>query len=82
MRGGRSIAMNWLDSLKIALLQEDSQRAFELSSNLPPEGFRNLEEMLMAREMIAQTTELLKKEKERVRIAMQQIRTAQKFLQE
>lgn len=82
MRGGRSIAMNWLDSLKIALLQEDSQRAFELSSNLPSEGFRSLEEMLMAREMIAQTTELLKKEKERVRIAMQQIRTAQKFLQE
>lgn len=74
--------MNWLDNLKIALLQEDSQRAFELSTNLPAEGFRSLEEMLMAREMIAQTTELLKKEKERVRIAMQQIRTAQKFLQE
>lgn len=74
--------MNWLDSLKIALLQEDCKKAFELSTNLPSEGFQSLEEMLMAREMIAQTTELLKKEKERVRIAMQQIRTAQKFLQE
>lgn len=82
MRGGRLTKMNWIDSLKIALMLEDSQKAFELSTNLPSEGFRSLEEMLMAREMIAQTTELLKKEKERVRIAMQQIRTAQKFLQE
>lgn len=82
MRGGRLTKMNWIDSLKIALMLEDSQKAFELSTNLPSEGFGSLEEMLMAREMIAQTTELLKKEKERVRIAMQQIRTAQKFLQE
>lgn len=81
MLGERLIAMNWLDSLKVALLQQDSQRAFELCSNLPSEGFHSLEEMLQARELIAQTTELLQREKERVRIAMQQIRTAQKFLQ-
>lgn len=73
--------MNWLDSLKIALLQEDSQKAFTLCSNLPQEGFASLDEMLQARELIAQTKELLIKEKEKVRIAMQQIRTAQKFLQ-
>lgn len=73
--------MNWLDSLKIALLQEDSQKAFALCSNLPKEGFGSLDEMLQARELIAQTKELLIKEKEKVRIAMQQIRTAQKFLQ-
>lgn len=74
--------MNWLDSLKIALLQGDSQRAFEISTNLPSEGFRDLDEMLQARELISQTTELLKYEKEKIRIAMQQIRTAQKFLQD
>lgn len=73
--------MNWLDSLKVALLQEDSQKAFEISTNLPSEGFKDLEEMLQARELISQTTELLRQEKEKVRIAMQQIRTAQKFLQ-
>ena len=80
--GERSIKMNWLDDLKIALLQEDAQKAFEISAELPKEGFKNLEEMLQARELIAQTTDLLRREKERVRIAMQQIRTAQKFLQE
>ncbi|WP_027327257.1 hypothetical protein [Helicobacter pametensis] len=74
--------MNWLDSLKIALLQEDAQRAFEISTNLPEEGFGDLEEMLQARELISQTTALLKQEKEKVRIAMQQIRVAQKFLQD
>ena len=73
--------MNWLDNLKIALLQEDSQRAFALCSNLPQEGFASLDEMLQARELISQTKELLIREKEKVRIAMQQIRTAQKFLQ-
>ncbi|ANV97577.1 hypothetical protein BBW65_01575 [Helicobacter enhydrae] len=74
--------MNWLDGLKIALLEENAQKAFEISSNLPKEGFANLEEMLQARELIAQTTDLLKREKEKLRIAMQQIRTAQKFLQD
>lgn len=80
--GERSIKMNWLDSLKVALLQNDLSKAFEISTNLPGEGFDSLDEMLQARELIAQTTYLLKQEKERVRIAMQQIRTAQKFLQD
>lgn len=74
--------MNWLDSLKIALLQRDALRAFEISTNLPSEGFDSLDEMLQARELIFQTADLLRQEKERVRIAMQQIRTAQKFLQD
>lgn len=74
--------MNWLDSLKIALLQKDALRAFELSTNLPSAGFDSLDEMLQARELISQAADLLRQEKERVRIAMQQIRTAQKFLQD
>lgn len=74
--------MSWLDSLKIALLQGDTLRAFEISTNLPSEGFDSFDEMLQARELIFQTTDLLRQEKERVRIAMQQIRIAQKFLQD
>ncbi|MCE3047583.1 hypothetical protein [Helicobacter kayseriensis] len=74
--------MSWLDNLKIALIEGDAQKAFQISTNLPQEGFKNLEEMLDARELILQTMELLKQEKEKTRIAMQQIRTAQKFLQD
>lgn len=74
--------MNWLDNLKVALLNHDLSSAYDLSTNLPQEGFSSLDEMLQAKELIAQTTELLQKEREKLRIAMQQVRTAQKFLQD
>lgn len=61
-------------------MQGNAQEAFAISTNLPKEGFEDLDEMLQARELIIQTIDLLKQEKEKVRIAMQQIRTAQKFL--
>lgn len=74
--------MNWLDELKIALLEKDLVKAFEMSTHLPSEGFDQLDDMLQAQELITQTIYLLKQEKEKIRIAMQQIRIAQKFLQD
>ncbi|OBV30169.1 hypothetical protein BKN38_00710 [Helicobacter sp. CLO-3] len=69
----------WLDSMKIALIQKDSAKAYALIESMPP-TFDTLEEMLQARELIAQVLELLEKEKEHTRIQMLQIQAAKKFL--
>ena len=64
--------MSWLDSLKVAILQKDAQRAFALIQTLP-ESFDDIETMLQARELIAQVLDLLEEEKNHIRIQMLQI---------
>lgn len=72
----------WLDELKIALLQKDEKRAFELSVNLPDDLSQTpLESKLQARELLSQVIKLLEQKKQESKHAMEQIRAAQAFLQ-
>lgn len=73
---------NWLDKLKIALIQENENAAFSLASELP-EGLdsQNLELKLQARELILQAKQLLEKNKIQTRIHMEHIKAAKKFLE-
>lgn len=74
--------MNWLDSLKVALLNQDDKTAFLLVSNLPPNlHSAPLEDKLQALELIAQTKSLLESKQLQVRINMEQIKAAKKFLE-
>lgn len=79
-RGERFTKMSWLDSLKVAILQKDAQRAFALIQTLP-ESFDDIETMLQARELIAQVLDLLEEEKNHIRIQMLQIKAAKKIIE-
>lgn len=78
--GEKSTKMSWLNGLKIALVQKDARKAFAYIQELP-ESFDNLEDMLQARELIAQVITLLEEEKNHTRIQMLQIKAAKKFLE-
>lgn len=74
--------MNWLDKLKIALLEQNDQVAFTLATHLPLE-FKEfpLDEKLQALELIAQTKALLESKQLQIRINMEHIKAAKKFLE-
>ncbi|PAF54030.1 hypothetical protein BKH42_02895 [Helicobacter sp. 13S00482-2] len=72
--------MNWSDSLKIALLEENTQKAYELIINTPTH-FKDMEELLTAQELISQTIEMLEKDKEDLKKQMLQVKMAKKFLE-
>lgn len=81
-RGERLIKMNWHDKLKVALLNQDDKSAFALVSNLPENlAQAPLEEKLQALELISQTKRLLESKQLQVRINMEQIKAAKKFLE-
>ncbi len=80
---------NWIDSLKIALLESNSQKAFELTQNLPfhSEYFLQnsnnqifTEYLDIAKELIAQCITLLQNNQEETRIQLDKIRQMRKFL--
>lgn len=74
--------MNWHDKLKVALLNQDDKSAFALVSNLPKNlAQAQLEEKLQALELISQTKRLLESKQLQVRINMEQIKAAKKFLE-
>lgn len=74
--------MSWLDKLKIALLEQNDQLAFSLATNLPPElQDASLDEKLQALELIAQTKALLESKQLQIRINMEHIKAAKKFLE-
>lgn len=72
--------MNWVDSLKIALLEKNTQKAYSLVINLP-KNLNGLEEMLVAQELISQAIEMLETEQEGLKKQMLQIKMAKKFLE-
>lgn len=84
--GGKSIQMNspdaLLDSFKIALIKKDSKQAFSLIERLSLEQIKNLDldTLLSLKEMIAQSIELLEKEKEELQLQMHKAKQIQKFL--
>lgn len=74
--------MNWLDKLKIALLEGNDQLAFSIVENLPKHLINaSHEEHLQALELIAQTKALLESKQFKARLDMEQITAAKKFLE-
>lgn len=74
------MARAWLDSLKIALMNNDEIKAFELTQNLPSLlAQASLESKLQARELISQTIDLLQSHKNHTRLSMEQIKAAKNF---
>ncbi|PAF47487.1 hypothetical protein BKH46_03355 [Helicobacter sp. 12S02634-8] len=73
--------MNWADSLKIAILEGDTQKAYELIINVPTTSLNELEDLLIAQELIAQGIEMLEKDQEKVKKQMLQLKLAKKFLE-
>ncbi len=73
--------MNWLNELKIAILNSDTDLAYKLIIDVPLEKFSNLDDMLDAQALILQGIELLEKDKQEYQRQMLQIKLAQKFLE-
>ncbi|WP_001087941.1 hypothetical protein [Helicobacter pylori] len=71
-----------LDSFKIALVKKDSKLAFSLIECLSLEQIKSLDldTLLSLKEMIAQSIELLEKEKEELQSQMHKVKKIQKFL--
>lgn len=71
-----------LDSFKIALIKKDSKQAFSLIECLSLEQIKSLDldTLLSLKEMIAQSIELLEKEKEELQSQMHKTKKIQKFL--
>lgn len=71
-----------LDSFKIALIKKDSKLAFSLIERLSLEQIKSLDldTLLSLKEMIAQSIELLEKEKEALQSQMHKAKKIQKFL--
>ncbi|WQU81664.1 hypothetical protein KVD08_02870 [Helicobacter pylori] len=71
-----------LDSFKIALIKKDSKQAFSLIECLSLEQIKSsdLNTLLSLKEMIAQSIELLEKEKEELQSQMHKAKQIQKFL--
>ncbi len=71
-----------LDSFKIALIKKDSKQAFSLVECLSLEQIKSLDldTLLSLKEMIAQSIELLEKEKEELQSQMYKAKKIQKFL--
>ncbi|QIC82734.1 hypothetical protein [Helicobacter pylori] len=71
-----------LDSFKIALIKKDSKQAFSLMECLSLEQIKSLDldTLLSLKEMIAQSIELLEKEKEELQLQMHKAKKIQKFL--
>ncbi|WP_187834282.1 hypothetical protein [Helicobacter pylori] len=71
-----------LDSFKIALVKKDSKLAFSLIECLSLEQIKSLDldALLSLKEMIAQSIELLEKEKEELQLQMHKVKKIQKFL--
>ncbi|GAA8239429.1 5-formyltetrahydrofolate cyclo-ligase [Helicobacter pylori] len=71
-----------LDFFKIALIKKDSKLAFSLIERLSLEQIKSLDldTLLSLKEMIAQSIELLEKEKEELQAQMHKAKKIQKFL--
>ncbi|MCE3037795.1 hypothetical protein [Helicobacter anatolicus] len=72
--------MNWHDQLKIAILEKNTQKAFDLITQVPTENLTTMEDLLSAQELISQGIELLEKDKEELQKQMLRIKLAKKFL--
>lgn len=72
--------MTWLNSLKIAIVNKNTQKALDLIENLP--NFDNIDDLICARELVAQLAKELENEKNTLKEAMQKIKRTKQFLGE
>lgn len=72
--------MTWLNSLKIAIVNKNTQKALDLIENLP--NFDNIDDLICARELVAQLAKELENEKNTLKEAMQKIKRTKRFLGE
>lgn len=72
--------MSWLNSLKVAILNNDTQKALNLIETLP--NFDNIDDLICARELVGTLLESLKSEKAALSKQMQRIKQAKKFLED
>ncbi|BDQ27531.1 hypothetical protein [Helicobacter heilmannii] len=75
--------MNWVDDLKIALLENNLERASLLIETCPflSEPCTDLEVLQSAKTLIATTIERLQAEQRTLGVQMRQLKAAQKFLE-
>lgn len=73
--------MTWHNQLKVAILNQDTQKAYELIVNVPTHTLETMEDLLSAQELISQGIEMLEKDKRDIHKKMLQIKLAQKFLE-
>ncbi|WP_120953053.1 hypothetical protein [Helicobacter sp. L8] len=75
--------MNWVDKLKVALLQDDLSKALALIESCPfqPGDGTDLETLQKAKELIAQTLARLQAEQRALGAQMRQLKVAQRFLE-
>lgn len=74
----------WIDSLKIAIINKDTQSAFSLTQQLPDfnkveNEQEKLESLKIANELIYQTIQLLKQDQDNIRDKINKIKQAKKF---
>lgn len=73
--------MNWHDKLKVAILNNNTQEAYQLIINIPKENLKTMEDLLSAQALISQGIEMLERDKQELQKQMLQIKLAQKFLE-
>ncbi|WP_104637927.1 hypothetical protein [Helicobacter bizzozeronii] len=75
--------MNWVDELKIALLENNTRKAFKLIESCPlmEQGCNDLETLECAKALIATTIERLQEEQQALGAQMRQLKAAQRFLE-
>lgn len=72
--------MSWLNSLKVAILNNDTQKALNLIETLP--NFDNIDDLICARELVGTLLESLKSEKAALAEQLHRVKQAKKFLED
>ena len=72
--------MSWLNKLKVAIVNQNVEEAYQLIINIPKDELQTQEDLLNAKEFIHQGIKLLENEQQKIHQQMIQIKNAQKFL--
>ncbi|WP_104749242.1 hypothetical protein [Helicobacter cynogastricus] len=75
--------MNWVDELKIALLENNLEKAGVLVENCPflENAQADLETLQIARELITQTIARLQEAQQQLGLQMRQLKAARRFME-
>lgn len=70
----------WLDSLKVAVINENTQKILDLIQNLPESA--NISHLISAKEIVGEYLENLKSQRNLTLNQMQKLKEARRFLQD
>lgn len=75
---------SWIDQVKIALVNQDGDKAFELTQTLPnfnhiENEYDKIELLSVVKELIFQTIQLLQQDQNNIREKIKKIKQAKKF---